>query len=41
MDVYFMSKPLGDIKIDLTLLDDMNDFNNVLDGVLIKDSLQL
>ena len=26
-----------DIKIDLTLLDDMNDFKNIIEGVLIKD----
>ena len=26
-----------DIKIDLTLLDDMNDFKNILEGVLIKE----
>ena len=26
-----------DIKIDLTLLDDMNDFSNILEGILIKN----
>ena len=26
-----------DIKIDLTLLDDMNDFQNILEGILIKN----
>ena len=26
-----------DIKIDLTLLDDMNDFKNIIEGVLIKE----
>ena len=27
-----------DIKIDLTLLDDMNDFKNIIEGVLIKEN---
>ena len=30
-----------DIKIDLTLLDDMNDFKNIIEGVLIKENFQI